>query len=311
MHGKVKGRLQLKRATLALLHLVPGMMPNAWAQDFPRSPPNPSMEDCRTLNMSYFSLLLDKHNDIAACMHGEPRIGRTEECGRPTVRAWAQCASLNTESCTIEKNQRDEYGTCVARAVQLQDTSLQAGENSLANQENERRRAEEMRSVNNHYREAKESVDLLKDPAKFVEKSLGKEMREQLFQPGRERLDFAQEIYNYGFPQARAGLGASQQSFIQNIRKGQLEGIQSLSRYAFNQLELTSMRFNRIIAETRANDAPSISLPLTKPVPAPAAPMAKPAAPPGECAFLSDPKKSRALKLRDRQRWKQLNDRCE
>lgn len=270
----------MKRPFAVAISFIAGGIATATAQTLPRSPLNPSTEDCRNLNQAYFERKSEIYKQIFVCFRaGDTDIGYTEECGRRVLRAYRRCAPLDTELCEVQEAQEREYAVCMSRVEREQEISA-----------DERRMAEGVRTANTYSQQFLGAAQLIKDPVSFVERALGRAVREQIFASRNERLDLAQQVYDYAFLQARTGLAATRSPFIRSFQSA--------------QLEIATAQMDRFVAESRGSGRGET------PRPVPLRPLPHPTTKPDECAILRDPDQSRALMMRNTQQWRQLNDRC-
>lgn len=95
------------------------------AQQYPRSPQSPTVEDCRRLSHDYYTIQQRIRSQLSACMEQPARIGYGAECSlvapsyrlhEHALRGWVQCEQYEAPLCDAYRQGDQEVRQCEALA---------------------------------------------------------------------------------------------------------------------------------------------------------------------------------------------------
>jgi hypothetical protein len=226
---------------------APGAVADSNIYLLPRSPVNPTWEDCRILYSRYYSLLRKRHDQMSACLSQKAIFGEVTSCsGKPAMRAWSQCIGVELEICQISRQRDAEIERCHADARAR-----------LSREEAEdRERAEQIRKANDSYEKAKKLIGFLQDPKAYLRSIFAPypNALDRIFGPSRDRLDadLGQEVYRYAHNQANAGVSATPNRLIRAIQTDALAHLGSVHGDVLRQLDEVSVQISNFDASLQA-----------------------------------------------------------
>ena len=268
----------------------------------PKSPLNPTMQDCRGLAQDFYEMTRKLHEQNSACLRGDARIGQGQECSLVSrkvvnvLRAWPQCSSIEVELCEVYARADAERSTCRARAANRADKEGR----------NETQRTDALKKANDKYEEIVASYhevsDYVSDPRGYLVTKANQAIWSRIFPDGmresaQDRPDLAQEVYRYTFNQSRAGLAMTPNPVIQAFQKTNLDFLQVAGEQTMAHMASITAEMGRFTVGNAA---------LVKrdmlPVPAPKAA--------SECDVMKDTEASARLFDSDFDRWTALVQKC-
>jgi hypothetical protein len=217
-----------RRCRLPLLALIAGTLlggMEAAAQQYLRSPLDPTADDCRQLKAAHQRVVQDAHGKYGACLKGPVRFGYGPECSlvspykihQNRLKAWVQCGSSEVLLCEAYATQEREFNTCVERA------NKRAGVDE--------KKLRDLRSANDAYDAVKNTWStahgILTRPVEFFFNRAIENTTRGLFPAWRGEVDLssdprAEEIYRYLQSQSNMAVEATWNPVIRAIQKESL-----------------------------------------------------------------------------------------
>src|SRR5262249_21440159 len=195
-------------AFLELLVVLLAAASQSYAQTYPKSPLQPTMQDCNALFHAYFYNIITPLNErIDQCMSTPARIDYVNRCdgGGRFLEAWPQCHQLHCQWNEAERQRSEQMRICQARALANQDRQRKL------DQENEALR--KIRDSVDTYDKLKNTYDqatsFVRDPFGYLQKALGQKIYDSIFpkdSPRPQLVGKAEDIFRFTFAAARKGL---------------------------------------------------------------------------------------------------------
>jgi len=204
---------------------------------FPKSPINPTYEQCTILGRQYNSIIMNLHDQMSNCMNqNPPTIGRSQNCsGRQALTAWVQCANIfDLDLCKAEAIKQKELQDCRAKAHGPSDSDTDM--------------ATTLKKANSTYEHVRDMVQLIQNPESFLRKNLTHYPNAitQLFGSSGSKfdVDLAQEIYRYSHNEAKDAMQLTPNSIIRKIQQTALQHIANVHKNMIREMSQLSEDMN-------------------------------------------------------------------
>ena len=272
-------------------------------------PDRPTFAECADISQQLYARARDAHRVVMECLLQDPIFGQGETCsGGSASMAWVQCDGLEVAACHADWEASESTSECQRRAREAAKQEQAELAKTRANDTDYTSLVEKSR---NAYEKIEADIAFIQNPKLALTKFLAGKADEQLkflLTDGMSERDgkpsMTEEVYRVAMDAARrnqAGLPPNpvDAEIIGSIQEQAFDTIATHFNVLLNQLDKTMANASQINSEYSKHNWMS--------VPPPAAPSSPGSA---DCAILSDPAKSSALMMQDRNTWLSLVATC-